>query len=73
MLLAIDEDPGPYHTIYTVLSQYVLLCFIYFSKVETVDSTQCVCVCVCVLPRSFRGMGAFYFKVRKEETSLTQH
>jgi len=30
-------------------------------------------VCVCVLPGSFLGMGAFYFKIKIEETSLTQH
>jgi len=28
---------------------------------------------VCVLPGSFRGMGAFYFKTEIEETSLIQH
>jgi len=30
-------------------------------------------VCVCILPGSFLGMGAFYFKLETEETSLTQH
>jgi len=30
-------------------------------------------ICVCVLPGSFRGMGAFYFKIEIEKTSLTQH
>jgi len=30
-------------------------------------------VCVCVLPGSFRGMRAFYFKIEIEETSLTQN
>jgi len=28
-------------------------------------------LCVCVLPGSFRGMGAFYFKKEIEETFLT--
>jgi len=27
-------------------------------------------VCVCILPGSFRGMGAFYFKTEIEETSF---
>jgi len=30
-------------------------------------------ICACVLPGSFRGMGAFYFKKEIEEPSLTQH
>jgi len=30
-------------------------------------------LCVCILTGSFRGMGAFYFKIEIEETSLTQH
>jgi len=31
---------------------------------------MCVCVCVCVLPGSFRGMGAFYFKIENRRDIL---